>query len=139
MVSLRGNMYYFHGYSSDTCKMLPVYQIFENGTSLELHFDPPFEKELAQDHDLFVSNPIKTALYYRRFYTKMNWLTKIFNPGLKICSTFYAYLIQHHLRFYTTRTNVKFVPRWPSGLFWLLNEDILILSSFKEILNIERL
>ena len=73
LVSLRGNMYYFHGYSSDTCKMLPVYQIFENGTSLELHFDPPFEKELAQDHDLFaLSNPIKTALYYRRFYTKMN-------------------------------------------------------------------
>ena len=44
LVSLRGNMYYFHGYSSDTCKMLPVYQIFENGTSLELSFDPPFEK-----------------------------------------------------------------------------------------------
>ena len=66
-------MYYFHGYSSDTCKMLPVYQIFENGTSLELHFDPPFEKELAQDHDLFaLSNPIKTALDYRRFYTQMN-------------------------------------------------------------------
>ena len=73
LVSLRGNMYYFHGYSSDTYKMLPVYQIFENGTSLELPFDPPFEKELAQDHDLFaLDNPIKTTLYYRRFYTKMN-------------------------------------------------------------------
>ena len=73
LVSLRGNMYYFHGYSSDTDKMLPVYQIFENGTSLELPFDPPFEKELAKDHDLFaLNNPIKTALYYRRFYTKMN-------------------------------------------------------------------
>ena len=66
-------MYYFHGYSSDTCKMLPVYQIFENGTSLELPFDPPFEKELAQDHTLFArENLLKTALYYRRFYTKMN-------------------------------------------------------------------
>ena len=73
LVSLRGNIYYFHGYSSDTYKMLPVYQIFENGTSLELPFDPPFEKELAQDHKLFgLDNPIKTALYYRRFYTKMN-------------------------------------------------------------------
>ena len=72
LVSLRGNMYYFHGYSSDTCKMLPVYQIFENGTSLELPFDPPFEKELAQDHDQFALIRIKTALYYRRFYTKMN-------------------------------------------------------------------
>ena len=51
--------------------MLPVYQIFENGTSLELPFDPPFEKELAQNHDLFAPVDIKTALYYRRFYTKM--------------------------------------------------------------------
>ena len=73
LVSLRGNMYYFHGYSSDTDKMLPVYQIYENGTSLELPFDPPFEKELAQDHDLFaLDNPIKTTLYYRRFYTKID-------------------------------------------------------------------
>ena len=72
LVSLRGNIYYFHGYTSDTCKMLPVYQIFENGTSLELPFDPPFEKELAQDHDWFSPVDIKTALYYRRFYTKMN-------------------------------------------------------------------
>ena len=71
LVSLRGNMYYFHGYNSDTSKMLPVYQIFENGTLLELPFDPPFEKELAQDHDLFAMVVIKTALYYRRFYTKM--------------------------------------------------------------------
>ena len=64
-------MYYFHGYSSDTCKMLPVYQIFENGTSLELPFDPPFEKVKAQDHNWFAPI-IKTALYYRRSYRKMN-------------------------------------------------------------------
>ena len=65
-------MFYFHGYSSDTFKMSPVYQIFENGTSLELSFDPPFEKVLAQDHDWFAPVVIKTALYYRRSYTKMN-------------------------------------------------------------------
>ena len=72
LVSLRGNMYYFHGYSSDTSKMLPVYQIFENGTSLELPYDPPFEKELSLDHNLLAMAQIKTALYYRRFYTKTN-------------------------------------------------------------------
>ena len=72
LVSLRGSMYYFHGYSSDTCKMLPVYQIFENGTSLELPYDPPFEKELSLDHNLLAIAHIKTALYHRRFYTKTN-------------------------------------------------------------------
>ena len=72
LVSLRGNMYYFHGYSTDTYKMLPVHQIFENGTSLELPYDPPFEKELSLDHNLLAMVHIKTALYYRRFYTKTN-------------------------------------------------------------------
>ena len=71
LVSLRGSMYYFHGYSSDTSKMLPVYKIFENGTSLELPYDPPFEKELSLDHNLLAVH-IKTALYFRRFYTKTN-------------------------------------------------------------------
>ena len=72
LVSLRGNMYYFHGYSTDTYKMLPVHQIFENGTSLELPYDPPFEKELSLDHNLLAMVHIKTALYHRRFYTKKN-------------------------------------------------------------------
>ena len=72
LVSLRGNMYYFHGYNSDTSKMLPVYQIFENGTSLKLPYDPPFEKELSLDHNLLAMAQFKTALYYRRFYTETN-------------------------------------------------------------------
>ena len=65
-------MYYFHGYSSDTFKMLPGYQIFENGTSLKLPYDPPFEKDLGLDHNLLAMVRIKTALYYRRFYTETN-------------------------------------------------------------------
>jgi hypothetical protein len=52
--------------------MLPVHQIFENGTSLELPYDPPFEEELSLDTILIAMVNIKTALYYRRFYTKTN-------------------------------------------------------------------
>ena len=77
-------MYYFHGYSSDTFKMLPGYQIFENGTSLKLPYDPPFEKELGLDHNLLAMVRIKTALYYRRFYTETNQLLEIFQADMKI-------------------------------------------------------
>ena len=72
MVTMRGNLYYFHGYrqTDDIEEMSTMIQIMENGSFLELN-DRPFGKEFEDDKDEFYLLDVQLALYYRRQYKKM--------------------------------------------------------------------
>ena len=72
MVTMRGNLYYFHGYrqTDDIEEMSTMIQIMENGSFLELN-DRPFGKEFEDDKDEFYLLDFQLALYYRRQYKKM--------------------------------------------------------------------
>ena len=72
MVTMRGNLYYFHGHrqTDDIEEMSTMIQIMENGFFLELK-DRPFGKEFEDDNDEYSLLDFQLALYYRRQYKKI--------------------------------------------------------------------
>ena len=68
LITLRGNLYYFHWHNKDTNGMSPVYKILENGTGLELNVEPPFIQEFNVDPVNYGLFTFKNAMYYRRNY-----------------------------------------------------------------------
>ena len=72
MVTMRGNLYYFHGHrqTDDIEEMSTMIQMMENRSFPELN-DRPFGKEFEDSKDEFYLLDVQLALYYRRHYKKI--------------------------------------------------------------------